>query len=260
MHGLDLYDYHARQQDPALGRFTTMDPLAEKDYSWSPYAYCLNNPIRFIDPDGRSSTVYRGAAAMKIFEEIKRRWGDDEDEEDSFFPEWLMSQARKVKRKGASIIKSHIGKPNREVTPFDLGVEWLTGEGPRQRDFVDGDIMTEMVKSHGHVQDARDIIVQSMKDGSAILRGREKYDLSGVGGVAKYIKDYSTIGTLGNTGNLAVTYLGSYDLDWRVLSTDPMTKTATVQFLYLISPAQNQDFVLLLLVIEIGGKAVLAQG
>ena len=27
MNGLDLYDFHARQYDPALGRFTTPDPI-----------------------------------------------------------------------------------------------------------------------------------------------------------------------------------------------------------------------------------------
>ncbi|MDH6312259.1 RHS repeat-associated protein [Parabacteroides sp. PFB2-10] len=52
-HGLNLYDYDARFYDPALGRFMTMDPLAEKYYSISPYAYCGNNPIIRIDPDGR---------------------------------------------------------------------------------------------------------------------------------------------------------------------------------------------------------------
>jgi hypothetical protein len=31
-----------------------MDPLAEKYYSISPYAYCANNPVNAIDPDGRS--------------------------------------------------------------------------------------------------------------------------------------------------------------------------------------------------------------
>ena len=30
-----------------------MDPLREKYYSVSPYAYCLNNPVRMIDKDGR---------------------------------------------------------------------------------------------------------------------------------------------------------------------------------------------------------------
>ena len=31
----------------------SMDPLAEKYYSISPYAYCANNPVKYIDPDGR---------------------------------------------------------------------------------------------------------------------------------------------------------------------------------------------------------------
>ena len=53
MNGLDLYDYGARWMDGALGRFTTMDPLCEKYYDVSPYAYCAGNPINKIDPDGR---------------------------------------------------------------------------------------------------------------------------------------------------------------------------------------------------------------
>ena len=53
MNGYDTYDYGARGYYPAIGRFTTMDPLCEKYYSISPYAYCLNNPVRFTDPDGR---------------------------------------------------------------------------------------------------------------------------------------------------------------------------------------------------------------
>lgn len=38
--------------DPNEKKFLTIDPLAEKYYSISPYAYCANNPIRFIDPNG----------------------------------------------------------------------------------------------------------------------------------------------------------------------------------------------------------------
>ena len=50
--GLNLYDYGARMYDPTLGRFTTMDPMAEKYYSVSPYAYCGNNPVNRTDPTG----------------------------------------------------------------------------------------------------------------------------------------------------------------------------------------------------------------
>ena len=49
---LDYLDYGARMYDSGLGRWFGIDPMTEKYYSWSVYNYTLNNPLRFIDPNG----------------------------------------------------------------------------------------------------------------------------------------------------------------------------------------------------------------
>ncbi len=56
---LDWYDYCARYYQPILGRFTTIDPMSEKYYSISPYAYCAGNPVNMVDKDGKSTKVKR---------------------------------------------------------------------------------------------------------------------------------------------------------------------------------------------------------
>lgn len=52
MHGLDWHDFGARYQRNDVPSWIGVDPLCEKYYSISPYAYCMNNPIKYIDPTG----------------------------------------------------------------------------------------------------------------------------------------------------------------------------------------------------------------
>ena len=48
-----FYYYGARYYDPRISIWLSVDPLAEKHPDYTPYAYCANNPIIYVDPDGR---------------------------------------------------------------------------------------------------------------------------------------------------------------------------------------------------------------
>ena len=52
------YDFGARHYTSSIPRWTTMDPLAEKYYSISPYAYCAGNPMNLVDEKGMALTDF----------------------------------------------------------------------------------------------------------------------------------------------------------------------------------------------------------
>ena len=84
-------DYGFRFYDPAIARWHVIDPMIEKHYDYTPYAYAYNNPIKFIDVMGLDTNIYvmdqttrpqdNGTAGTTYTAEVtvevdgKRRWG-----------------------------------------------------------------------------------------------------------------------------------------------------------------------------------------
>ncbi|MGB5389008.1 MAG: RHS repeat-associated core domain-containing protein, partial [Thermoanaerobaculia bacterium] len=66
----DLDYMHARYCSPTMGRFLSVDPVSSssprKPQSWNKYAYALDNPIKFLDPDGRTVVGFYGSGGSTI--------------------------------------------------------------------------------------------------------------------------------------------------------------------------------------------------
>ena len=50
-----MYYYEARYYKPPV--FTSRDPMFEKYFWMTPYAYCANNPVKYVDPSGREIDI-----------------------------------------------------------------------------------------------------------------------------------------------------------------------------------------------------------
>ena len=210
--------------------------MSDKYPSTSPYTYCANNPVVLKDIDGsdwvRVNSYWQWSDNIHSIDQAIAAGYDD------YRPCGSIIDNAKINGQSGEDGKTSVylgfseddvffTYPNKTVTPWQVGLEWLTGQGPRIRYFKAGDDFTELLRDHQHIKDLLTDLSQKLRVGSVKIGASNSmnYDLSGIQGVGKYLKDYSTLLTLGKSGNLAVTYLGSYDLTWKILQIDGNTAT-----------------------------------
>lgn len=174
MYGLNWYDYGARQYDPTIGQFTTIDPLCEKYYYISPYAYCAGNPVNAVDPNGmdwyqNNETGYyfwfpgnQGHKGYKYIGQQGALLGEYENKINNilikqFNTSGLYTQGRSIEitdvNKGA-IMPANIFKMN------DFLDEFLYGYGPEISILKDNHPYTKAIEDQSDVQKAQHKILE----------------------------------------------------------------------------------------------------
>jgi len=123
---LNWYDYGARFYDPAIGRFTTKDPHSDKYNNSSPFAYCLNNPLRYIDPNGKDGDVEINKDKMKISVSIYIYGSGASDKQANMIQTSIMSDWNK----GFSYTDSKTGQKYK--VSFDVKVQVYNKDNPKE--------------------------------------------------------------------------------------------------------------------------------
>jgi RHS repeat-associated protein len=72
-----LYYYGARYYDPRTSVWLSVDPLAEKYPNVGSYVYCVNNPVKFVDPDGREKIIALNSEKDKTIISGAQNYKDD---------------------------------------------------------------------------------------------------------------------------------------------------------------------------------------
>jgi hypothetical protein len=146
--------------------------LAPASLSLSPYVFVGNNPILFNDPFGLDTVRVNGGGSHKI------RIGNGDV---LAWTEGDVTSYYTYDPTNSDAVNGFVGtgidggtlegvtvkaRARDNTSPWELGVEWLSGLGARSHHFKDGDPFTKMLQKHEHIGQTKNIIADQIGRGA----------------------------------------------------------------------------------------------
>lgn len=212
--GLNMYDFEARMYDPATGRTTTHDPLADTFAHQSPYSFFNSNPIYFKDPTGMASEsthIDKDGNVLAVFDDGDTGVYQHGDNADGSSPtEYQLS--KRAEKEGTSSGGAKIG----ETKHWDEFVSPETGKA--------------MTEYRIQVGKSFDPIIDKLAKEAGGMGLIDIAKESGPGGKFDVKNDYKNIGGLLNgkyaTSRSAGNYLAGYNANNGVINFTTFQKLA----------------------------------
>ncbi|MFC7774543.1 DUF6443 domain-containing protein [Flavobacterium sp. GCM10027622] len=185
---LNTYDFGSRNYDPAVGRWTSFDPLAQKAFNWTPYRYAFNNPNVYIDPNGEYEINSAGHIVINNPAEI----------------DMFMNYMANNPKQGVENYADHVmnsGNYSYELDEISITATFSSSRGMKfsQTDsYYYNAIFKQIDKAYSRINDFGDGLI----GGSIFLDGQEYND-----------KGYSNadhLGAIGFAGTLGEGYIEGY--------------------------------------------------
>ena len=206
LNSLNMYDFGARMYDVAgVPMWTSVDPLCEKYYNITPYAYCVNNPVKYIDIKGLAP----GDFFLSI-EDAAKDFGLFYNDNSIRLDKEMASYIFEIKDDEGNIGYTYsiaiIGKGD-ESTPISemgaINVATIHTHGAFDPKFKNGnDIFSGSFdrnrKENLTSDEKREIIETGTDIGNANFRGMDSYLVTPNGSLQKYSPSTGRISVLSN--------------------------------------------------------------